>query len=212
VLPVRILIHALPDAPEIPTGDIARLYATADVDLTFQQASALETDPERWLEYLRILRELAPTRPPPGSPAHLFVGRRWLGPGLDETNGMLLSRERGGIAIFTGSNDLSSGSADALLQTCAHEIAHLLNLTHALGDGNLPTIECPASVRAGRDVATAWRAFDGEHDAQRAFPLSVDSIAALRTRSRDSVLPWGADFDDMAGAEDAAPTLRRVTT
>jgi hypothetical protein len=77
----------------------------------------------------------------------------------------------------------------------AHEVCHLVHLTHEDGNPELPTAECPGSVRSGEDPKLAWKFLERPcPKGLDAFPLSRRSEQRLATAAASVVLPWGEKF------------------
>jgi hypothetical protein len=130
------------------------------------------------------------------------------------TNGTLLDMEsRGACAVFTGSNGFYDGDNDARFEIFAHEIGHMLNLSHLDANEPYPTamnqwdyrssvynrsdiwikaIE-QGSVLQNRNLPTY---FNGGNRSPLGLPMSAACCEWLESAPRELVLPWGSPFKD----------------
>ena len=219
MISIDLLVHRVPSvsaAAGVPEVALKSLFSVFGVSLRFHSGAILTEEPTRWDEYVEIVNRWHRTPLPPGSPAHLFIGNTWNGEGAGGTNGLLLTPERSAIAVFTGSDALREGGPAMLLQVVAHEICHLLNLTHEHGDAQMPSAECPDSCRSGKPVDIAWMVSGrAQPPGVEGYPLSHISEQVLASAPPSRVLPWGEPFRPV-GTEAMDTTIsyftqRRVT-
>ena len=198
MISIDLLVHRVPSvsaAAGVPEVALKSLFSVFGVSLSFHSGANLSEEPTRWDEYIEIVNRWHPTPLSLGSPAHLFIGSTWNGEGAGGTNGLLLTPERSAIAVFTASDALRGGSAAVLLQVVAHEICHLLNLTHEHGDAQMPSAECPDSCRSGKPVDIAWMVSGRTQPlGVEGYPLSRISEQVLASAPPSQVLPWGEPF------------------
>ena len=198
MISIDLLVHRVSSVSAevgVPEVALQSLFSAFGVSLSFRPGMNLAQDPTRWHEYVEIVTQWHPTPLPVGSPAHLFIGNTWNGEGAGGTNGLLLTPERSAIAVFTGSDALRGGSPDVLLQVVAHELCHLLNLTHEHGNAQMPSAECPDSCRSGKPVDIAWMVSGrAQPPGVAGYPLSHISAQFLASASPSQVLPWGEHF------------------
>jgi len=219
LISVDLLVHRVSSvgiAVGVPEHALKSLFSVFGVSLSFRAGANLAEEPTRWDEYVAIVNRWHPTPLPLGSPAHLFIGNTWNGEGAGGTNGVLLTPERSAIAVFIGSDALREGSAAVLLQVVAHEICHLLNLTHEHGNPQMPSAECPDTCRSGKPVDLAWMVSGRpQPPGVEGYPLSPISEQVLASAPASQVLPWGEHFRPVGTeAMDAAVSLfeeRRIT-
>jgi hypothetical protein len=203
---VTVQIHKVPDVDpvfEVPRADLWELFRRFGVLFTFEPGADLPSDPATWENYRNVLEGWYPIWPPVGSPAHLIIGRRWEDEGGASVNGLLITPRRGAVAIFTESTTLSARRPGDFLQTCAHELCHLLNLQHDHGSSSIPTAECQEMDRRDKRVDEAWRRMKLRRPkGSLALPLSNASKQELsRADNAFNILPWGSPF--LAGGMEA---------
>jgi hypothetical protein len=204
---ITVLLHRIAgDTTSVPIAPLVDLFNSADVQLSLHELPAsLASDPVTPQGYAAAVeRILGGTAPSTGDPGNLFIGHQWTGPGDLRANGVLLDTARRGFAsVFLWSSGLRNASQSALLRACAHEIGHMLNLTHGDGDRTVPTVECQAQIQDafGDDFDSAWqRAQLPRPPTVEAFPFGAAERNWLGHSALDDVLPWGTPFRD-AGAD-----------
>jgi hypothetical protein len=218
---VSIKIHYVDGTyPEfaVPVDELRALYRTALVDLIIVPGGAIPQDPRMesaLLNYDDWVRQFGLSG---GTVGHLIIGGI---PPFDhpEIAGQLLAPERRGVAVvYTENEQIRSPPEVCFLQTCAHEIGHLLNLPHpddaglALYDSTMNQLE----ERLG-DVGGCWEAASLEASEQKScgkpdyflppsdplgcYPFSLGERTALNTNSDNRFYPWGSNFDGVAESQ-----------
>ena len=116
--------------------------------------------------------------------------------------------------MFTWSSDLVDGGSSALLRSCAHEIGHMLNLSHGDGDKSIPTVECQSDIQDqfGQAFDSAWSKVGIRRPAGiDAFPFGNGERSWIASATIDEISPWGVGFKDsgLGAAQDlSAPDLQ----
>lgn len=138
-LVVRTLVslNGSPDAV-VPTAPLREYFRSFDIDLSFDLGPPLSEDPTDSTDSIRsFLAGHAPPFGQGGSGVLVVADIGFLG---SLVNGMLLDAERrGACAVFTQATGFAFGSADSRFEIYAHEIGHLVNLTHEDADAEFTT-------------------------------------------------------------------------
>lgn len=223
---VAVMWHVVdPAVPiEMPIDELRAAFAAAGIDLLFQKGEDFrDFDPAHYANrsYQALVDEL---RQRAATIRSLRVGHLILGLGhktyQEEIAGELLDLDSRGVAVVYRYCDyIRQGGHAALLQTCAHEIGHMLNLAHEDIARDFPTIMDQANQRYG-DIHTAWQlaAAEAQSDEARGhpsylyeplpiefpcYPFAYAARARLNTRALSHVLPWRSRYDrPYDGAED----------
>src|SRR5262245_35875680 len=214
-------VHLLtgdPTGPFLPEEGLRALFRTIGVDVEFVDGEPFGQFGGPWDDpagepsslgvYRRIAENFAGPSPRVGDPAHLFVGRHFERQGV---LGSLLHPLHGAAAVFKLPMSGVPGmeEEDAMMQTCAHELGHVLNQVHEDGVEERATAMCQTSARvASLDwVLDAWR-----HQGWTlplgvwCFPFSRATEAEIADHP-DAVVPWGSAYaggnlvDDRHGPE-----------
>ncbi len=212
---VSIKIHYVDGTfPEfaVPVDEVRALYRTALIDLTFVEGKAIPQDPRMGSalqNYDDWVRQFGSTD---GTVGHLIIGGfpPFAHP---EIAGQLLDPDwRGVAAVYTGNELIQSSPRLCFLQTCAHEIGHMLNLPHP-DNGSLRSYDSTMNQLEERlqDVASCWEKASAEALEQSAsgkpdyfsppseplscYPLSLGERVALNTRSDNRFNPWKSNFE-----------------
>lgn len=214
-------------AAAVPTAALREYFHAFGIDLSFSNGPPLQEDhdPTDSKESIRSL--LAEHAPPTGEggPGVLVVADiGYLG---SLVNGMLLDAERrGACAVFTQSTAFAFGNADSRFEIYAHEIGHLLNLTHEDADGTFTSAMNSWDERSQvGDLASVWndaiaagpapyaerlRGFFGNGTRQPlGLPMSESCCNKLVESSPSELEPWlssfaGTDVQDARHAGSAA--------
>jgi hypothetical protein len=140
------------------------------------------------------------------------------------TNGVLLDLDRrGACAIFTQSFAFLHGAEDARFEIYAHEIGHMLNLSHADARDHFPTAMDQWDIRVSvNDRGLVWRqAIQNGSVLQRTLlrtfygngtrhpiglPMSATCCQWLANPNIGAILPWASPFKDSSddGAQDVS--------
>ncbi len=189
----------------LPARALGELFAAGGIGLHFRYVGAHPEPLRSRREYesfaARLRRRLAEElgrAPRAGDPAFLLIGGRWMGEGRQGCDSaMILREDRGCAAVFTQSKRIARIDLPAFQQACAHELGHLLGLSHALGH----SVPYPATMAVARRrtirrkaIREAWRASGLEAPAGSSFllPLAEGSRNLLRAADDARVLPWGS--------------------
>jgi hypothetical protein len=210
---VHFIVHYLPGVEaRVPTRALADFFRCYGIELSFEDGARMPSNLTTFAEFHDVLSQWYPKDPPVGAAAHLFVGAWWLDTGGGLVNGMLLEPTRGATAVFTRSMWLEQ-HPDQLEQVCAHEICHVLNLTHPAGEMEYGATEAPEQDRDPQDigVAASWkRARVTRPPGVNVYPLLKENARHLQERVDRDVLPWGTSFFGGAvGIADCAVRVRR---
>ena len=209
---VNIFVHHVKDPAtglQLDVAALHRLYLTAGVELTFDEALDIEFDPGD-----------DPTFPYPwyvgyyGKHAadcgHLIVGRRCPRIGTAIAGELWDLDWRGVCAVYTESTYIRGEGDRGLLQSAAHEIGHMLNLGHKHSSTFMTTMN-QAEQRLGADVAAAWAAAEADAANQitnglpayyfapteeiDCYPLAFDARTRLNENFDTQVIPWQGRFE-----------------
>jgi hypothetical protein len=204
---------------QLPITKLQEFFSVFEIDLSFSTGRDLNDNP---LD--RGSREdydifYASSCPAPGAPlphpAKLILG----GNHLDsmDINGELYDLKKRGIAAVYANSRYSRKDMDHLLEVCAHEIGHMLNLRHKDAESTqLESVMDPAYIRSGLQTpGKAWEiaiqiADQRDADAMRTYlkmyndsppgyPFSPRSAQYL-TKSLPiyDVQPWGGLLEAMS--------------
>jgi hypothetical protein len=193
--------------------DLIRLFRSAQIRLEISDGGALAPRDvfrpakliERWQKNNASIGHLVITGVPMSGP---------------ERVGELVDLGSRGVAMVYF-NTFRADKERNLLQTAAHEIGHMLNLTHE----NPPRAYTSAMAQAAHrntDIEAAWKCAAAEAYAQvddpcydppdifpDCFPFSLKARCRLRDLDAEELLPWGSKFfDDYAdGTDDRSSVL-----
>lgn len=211
----HVVENATADMP-FPADDLRALYWSAGIDLALDAGEPLDADPALGL-FTNYAALLAAYRRSPLA-GHLIVG---LTPPSDRygISGELVDLDtRGLAAVYVQSGYIQREGRSALLQTCAHELGHMLNLSH--GDVSTLFVSVMDSAPRRQDVSpqSAWEQAMRESDAKKArgelaylepplrtlpcFPFSYGARERLNSIPEDSLLPWRSKFQDTFDGSD----------
>ena len=198
---------------EVPTEALTQYFRAWGVDVGFQFGKPLFDDPTQTdIGAQSLIEQSRPTASQPTAPAVLVLADMALDGGT--TNGILLDmKTRGACAVFINSHAYKGGSHDEKFQIYAHEIGHVLNLTHLEADEDYPTAMSQWDDRSEvRDAGELWRlaiesASMSHRQQMKSFfrdgkghllglPMSANCCVALARSIRAQVEPWGDAFED----------------
>lgn len=201
---VTLRVHRVRSAAgrNLPANTLQAYFALYGVQLRVLPGKQFKEEPADWSGYLDLYQRLGPTPGRPGQTAHVILGGRWEDEGASTLNGLMLSRDRGAVAIFLQSDEMKAarraGAAKALAalaETTAHELCHLFNISHPGPSATLQTADCESWRRKGADVQAMWNELGEKRPAgSPLLPLSGAAAYHLRNSPLDQVLPWGEPF------------------
>jgi hypothetical protein len=190
--------------------DVSTVFAAAGLDLEFEQGERFADDPFDDYTVEDLIARLAEKGKDAG---HLVIGGTY--PLFDSSvSGQLLDlSHRGVCAVYTRSDYIASRGQAAMLQSCVHEIGHMLNLSHNhnapnLGVGvhayqsamdqlshrTLDLAEVAAAWKTAADEAAGMNAHSYFYPQPRpmvCLPLALSARVRLNTLTDDNLLPWG---------------------
>jgi hypothetical protein len=211
------LASTLGIASQMPTQALVDYFGALGVSLRFNSGKVLHEDPtDHPDEVEAFCRALAPR--PSGAlhwPGVVVVGDMSVdGTG---TNGALLDLDRRGVcAVFTSSSGFSKGDAEDRFEVYAHEIGHMLNLSHSEAQDKFPTAMHQWDIRSAvGDRRLVWKkAITQGSQLQRArllgffgngsrqplgLPMSALCCQWLAGQNLREIVPWGSHFKDPSG-------------
>lgn len=202
-------VHRLKDDPDspikFPEANLKAVFKTFGVELAVKSDGADfgevgSNEPTDLRSYQKAFKKLHSSEPKIGDPCHFLIGRKWTGESGARVNGMLLTKQRGGVVVFTHSKDFKADGARSMLQVGHHEIGHMLNLLHGNATDSWPSAMSSAGARKGKDTQNAWAEAYKKYMKSYglALPFSDQSAKHLKDGSDYSRLPWGADFSGAA--------------
>jgi hypothetical protein len=213
--------HVVADALsrlQFPADELRALYATSGIDMQFEEGERIDSDPAYnpiW-DYPSFAQRYSNND---RSAGHLIIG---LGHPrfLSDVAGELLDLDsRGVVVVYTNSDYIQRHDQEGLLQTCAHELGHMLNLAHQDVAFEFDSVMNQAQDR-WHDIPVSWdyAAAEARRVEDRGQPAYYDPPASpldcypfayaarllLHTYSSDRLLPWGSRFErPYDGANDA---------
>lgn len=213
-------------APDVPTGALREYFGALGIDLEFASGPALDPDPTDSTDSIRqFVAGHAPPINQRGTAALVVADIGYLGPLV---NGMLLDADRrGACAVFTQATGFAFGSADSRFEIFAHEIGHMLNLTHEDADETYVTA---MDSWGERDEVTSrpdiWRQaigngsdpfssqlsqfFRGGNRQPLGLPFSMTCCQKLAGFPGPKVAPWLSNFNG-SGDEELQDAVKRST-
>lgn len=209
-----------------PADDLRLLYRTAGIDLNFVEGDRIDDDPTNYPigDYPTLVDRYRKTDNGFG---HFIIGIE--PPRFNpQVAGQLLDVENRGVSVaYTNSNYVQQFGDVGLLQTCAHEIGHMLNLAHEDVVTEFVSTMDQALKRTSA-ITQSWNgaAFEAEQirrrgdetyffpqsKALRCYPLAYSARLRLNTSSGDQLLPWRGKFErPYDGTNDSVQNTMRVT-
>jgi hypothetical protein len=202
---------------DVPTGALREYFGALGVDLEFALGQALSPDPTDSIDSIRqFVTGMAPPVGQRGTAALVVADIGYLGPLV---NGMLLDADRrGACAVFTQATGFTFGSADSRFEIYAHEIGHMLNLTHEDADETYVTAMNSWGERDEvADRLDIWRQavgngagpfssqlshfFRGGTQRPLGLPFSKTCCQKLAGFPAPKVAPWLSTFDGSGDAD-----------
>lgn len=209
-LKYHVVANATADLP-FPADDLKSLFRTTLIDLNLVEGEKLVDDPiyasSTPFSYPELVKLYFKEDRNYG---HLIIGLK--GPDWrSDIAGQLLDQDsRGVAAIYTCADYIQRDGKGAFLQTCAHEIGHMLNLGHDdVADGFVSAMN-QAQNRA-LDTRPSWQNVEAEAQVVRSqgnqdyffpserelncYPFAFKARFNLNHYSDDRLLPWGGKFE-----------------
>ncbi len=208
-------VSSVKDAPSavVPMTALIAFFQVWDITVRFFDGPPLPFEPTLIQSSVdSLLTKYRPTDAGASAPVVLVIGREYFpDPG---TNGLLLDLgNRGACEIFTESDQFRSAGEEERFQIYAHEIGHVINLTHADATQEYPSAMDQWDRRkTGANKSKIWelckhnappsvQARLGQYVANSAtptpgLPLSPASIFFLGNAQLEQVRPWGRPFRD----------------
>lgn len=209
---IKIEWHALKSYPTHSVSDdfatkVHNYFGQHNLDVILTEGLPLDGDPTTADAYGSALYNVigipgtrgTPTPVPGSSPGHLILGHEWKDCGGSALLGALLHPHRGFGVVFTNRTGINNPTFE---QTCLHEIGHILNLPHRIGDAQCPSAMCIEADRSVDPVTitNAWIRFDKwDTPLHPLLPLLSDDDNLLSeplNPADDPIYPWGALFRD----------------
>lgn len=212
-------LDSLPSPSEgaVPTQALRDYFGPFGIDLQFSSGQSLSDDPTDSTDSIRgFVSEHAPPLHQRGPAVLVVADIGYLG---SLVNGMLLdANRRGACAVFTQATGFAFGSADSRFEIFAHEIGHMLNLTHDDADETYTTAMDSWGERNDVVVRSdVWREAIGDgsgpfahqlgqffgsgHRQPLGLPLSTSCCRKLTGFPDPAVAPWLSEFEGK-GEED----------
>lgn len=193
----------------LKTDQLRMLYWTAGIDLNLTVGEPIELDPARSARnsYPALVRQYRETAQSSG---HLIIGIAPDGTANGAAGQLIDLETRGVAAAYTESFYISQTFNSGLLQTCAHEIGHMLNLAH---DDVVSDFVSTMNTSDGRTTAipTAWQLARTEAERIRTnsgnahflelttpidcYPLSFKARFLLNDYKDHQLIPWRGKFE-----------------
>ncbi|ATE80471.1 hypothetical protein [Pseudomonas frederiksbergensis] len=202
-------------AAQMPTKALADYFGALGYPLSFQIGDPLDKDPTDHPENIPpFCRSVAP--PPDRFPWPGVVLVSDMSVEGPSTNGTLLDMDRrGASAVFTKSTAFRKGDNEARFEIYAHEIGHMLNLSHTDANDTFPTAMNQWDDRSiVDDRAEVWRQaiqqgsplqteclpeyFNSGKRRPLGLPMSADCCKWLAGAPQTDVFPWGGKFKDLS--------------
>jgi hypothetical protein len=228
----RIVVQTLSSlvgapAAEVPAAALRDYFGVFGIDLEFSPGPSLNSDPTDSIDSIRgFVAAHAPQADQRGPAVLVVADMGHLGPLV---NGMLLdARRRGACAVFTLASGFLHGNAQRRFEIFAHELGHLLNLTHEDADEAYVTAMDSWGERSQiTDPLDVWRQAIGDgtepfsqqlrqffgngHRQPLGLPLSQSCCKKLVRFPDPSVAPWLSEFagDSDEDLQDALKTPLR---
>jgi hypothetical protein len=205
---VTIIVHNVQQPPTSLILDleaIRRLYWTANIDVSFALGGSYANDPMfASNDYAAIVKRYSTTS---NSFGHLIIGREPPAGRRDVAGQLWDPDQRGVAAVYTESDYVLREKNAGLVQTAAHEIGHMLNLSHKDITSLFPSTMNSADART-TDIAAAWQLATTEADTihpeayyhrldepHACYPLAFQARSALNIARDAQLLPWKGKFD-----------------
>lgn len=206
-LKFHVVAKATAEMP-FPADELGLLYETAGINLALVEGERIDYDPTYyWINYSDLVQKFGENDRNAG---HLIIGLA--GPDhRKDIAGQLLDLESRGVAVvYTSCDYIRRDGESARLQTCAHEIGHMLNLSHKDVASTFVSTMDQAEKR-DIDASLSWKSVIVEAEEVRnaqkpdyfspparelkAYPFSYQARFNLNTLSPDRLLPWGGKFE-----------------
>ena len=198
-----------------PAEELGLLFQTAGIELDLIEGERIDKDPTfNRIGYPEWIKRFGETDREAG---HLILGRDAPGYRTDIAGELLDKESRGAAVVYTSCDYIQRDGAGALLQTCAHEIGHMLNLSHDDTAAGFVSTMNQAAMR-DLDTVSAWHGATVESQQIRSsngpdyffpparklvsYPLAYRARYKLNTLSPARLLPWGGIYEYPGEADD----------
>ncbi|GEM_PF-6653954 len=197
---------------QFPADELEALYRTAGIALHLVEGGSIDRDPldSHVFSYAQLVEDYGATDREFG---HIILG---VNPREPDIAGELLDLKTRGVAVaYRNSLYMQSAGRNGLLQTCAHELGHMLNLDHDDVSAKFHSIMNQAERRK-QDIDKAWETAADEAQLARArgepdyfqppvqkiqcYPFALAARQRLNTKSEATFQPWGSVFERSADA------------
>ncbi len=188
--------------------ELSLLYATAGIDLALVEGERIADDPTYHLDSYPVWIKRFGERD--RSAGHLILGRAVPDHRSDIAGQLIDQVSRGVAVVYTSCDYIRRDGEGALLQTCAHEIGHMLNLSHEDVAAKFVSAMNQAARRE-LDTRSSWKGAIAESREVRntnepdyffppvrelaSYPLAYRARHSLNNLSPDRLLPWGEKFE-----------------
>lgn len=210
--PVDVKYHVVKNATAnlpFPADELKLLFRTTGIDLSLVEGERIDNDPtyNPFLAYVDLVQLYDKKDRHYG---HLIIGLD--GPDYRfDIAGQLLDLDWRGVAVvYTCADYIQRDGEGAFLQTCAHEIGHMLNLGHNDVASDFVSAMNQAQNRE-LDTSRSWQDVKAEAEVVKSqgkpdyffppekelncYPFAYQARYNLNIYSPDRLLPWGGKFE-----------------
>ena len=189
---------------KFPKEDLALVFRSASVELQLIPGTPIPVEPLHASldKYPKLVERYAANERDAG---HLILGLRPTRP--DAAGELLDTTSRGVAAVFRTSYYIQQNGPAGYLQTCAHEIGHMLNLGHSDVSDDFTSVMDSADARSAQSAEHAWLAAEAEAASEHdnyyvhpskplpCHPFAYKARLALNTALELRFQPWGSTYD-----------------
>lgn len=192
----------------VPVSDLQSLFRSAGIDLVLLAGQALDRDPmgSKYHNYPTLISEFRNTD---RSCGHLIIGRSPPDQQFEVAGQLHDLEQRGLAAVYTLSSHVQKNPRDHFAQTIAHEIGHMLNLSHS----DIGKFDSTMNALADRDevVSICWERAGHDANSMTAkgedafyikptvptvcYPFAYKARLFLSTAIDARIQPWGSNFE-----------------
>jgi hypothetical protein len=196
----------------IPQTDLCAAFLSAGIDLQLIEGEVLKTDPGVSLNrtYSDLIQEYSKIDKKCG---HLIIGVSRADKRKDIAGELHDLASRGVASVYTLSEHIQRDPVASFAQTVAHEIGHMLNLSHGDVTAKFDSTMNSLAQRDQRPELSWERAREEARNMRQAgaeplyiepsartacFPFAFKARQALRDTSDSRLQPWGSPFEHAA--------------